>query len=637
MKRPDNHAADAQPVARHIIVGTAGHIDHGKTSLVYALTGTDTDRLPEEKQRGITIDLGFAELTLDGANGEKLSLSLIDVPGHHAFIRNMLAGAGGIDFVLLVIAADDGVKAQTIEHLAICELLGIERGVIALTKCDAVSSDRVREVTDEVRRFAAQTFLHDAAIVPVSAMRAEGISEVTLALAALAADVPPRSRQTVTRLPLDRSFSLRGFGTVVTGTLHSGSIHVGDSLEQQPGGRSVRVRSLQVHGKSQPRAEAPCRVALNLPSVEVEQIGRGDALVTPGTVAPAGIVDVQLEMLAGAPALRHGSRVHVHAFTSETLARVLLFDQKDTHAPGSGFARLKLAESLLLVPGDRLVLRQSSPAATIGGATVLDATPVPRLRKAATLSWLQQLSAADAQQRLLLRAHRRGTSSMSLAGLRRETGLTFETLREQLAPLIASGSILCLADQQHFVSAQAMLEAVQRIEVELEKAGALSRAELRSRSSLSSGVFDAASARLLASGRFELSGEVVRKVGEALPEAKRGNMQAIENFYARAGLAAPLLSDVARQLGLSQPEMRELITLLLREKRLIRLGADDALVHPDALDKLYRQMRVHRGESFDVGRFKSMTGLTRKHAIPLLEHLDQARVTRNNGGTRIVL
>jgi selenocysteine-specific elongation factor len=637
MKRPGDAAQSSAPGTRHIIVGTAGHIDHGKTSLVYALTGIDTDRLPEEKQRGITIDLGFAELTLEDDSGQRQYLSLIDVPGHHAFIRNMLAGAGGVDFVLLVIAADDGVKAQTIEHLAICELLGIERGVIALTKCDGVSSERVRGVIEQVRRFAEHTFLQDAAIVPVSALRAEGINELKQALANVAAAVPPRSRETVPRLPLDRSFSIRGFGTVVTGTLHSGSIQAGDSLEQQPGGRAVRVRSLQVHGISQVRADAPCRVAVNLPSIELEQIGRGDTLISPGTLAPAATVDVQLNMLTDAPALRHGGRVHVHAFTAETMARVLLFDQKDTRSPGSGFARLKLIAPLLLIPGDRVVLRQSSPARTIGGATVLDCAPTARQRKASTLAWLRELAGADARQQLLLRIHRRGAAGVSLAALRNETGLTFETLRERLAQLIASGQVLELAPQEHFISAPALSGAVHLIAIELDKAGNSSRSELRSRLALTPDVFEAALARLLASGKFELAGQAVCKAGETIPEAKGKNMLAIEKIYEQAGLAAPLLSDVTRQLGLPPPAMRELITLLLRSRRLVRLGTDDALVHPDALEKLYQQMRAHRGEAFDVGRFKSMTGLTRKHAIPLLEHLDQARVTRNNSGTRVVL
>ena len=637
MKRPGDSAQHSVPGSRHIIVGTAGHIDHGKTSLVYALTGTDTDRLPEEKQRGITIDLGFAELTLQDATGQMLNLSLIDVPGHHAFIRNMLAGAGGIDCVLLVIAADDGVKAQTVEHLAICELLGIERGVIALTKCDAVSGDRVRDATEEVRRFAEHTFLNDAAIVPVSALRGEGIGELKNAIAALAASIPQRSRENVTRLPRDRSFSIRGFGTVVTGTLHSGSIQTGDTLEQQPGGRAMRVRSLQVHGKTQGRAEAPCRVALNIPSVEVEQISRGSSLIEPQTLGPATAIDVQLKMLSGAPALRHGSRVHVHAFTSETMARVLLFDQKDTHAQGSGLARLKLESPVLLAPGDRIVLRQSSPATTIGGATVIDASPSARQRKAATLAWLKELAGADAQRQLSLRIHRRGAAGVSLAALRQETGMTFETLRERLAQHIASLDVLELAGGHYFISAPAMAGAVLAIEGPLDKAGSLSRAEIRSRSGLSSEVFDAALDRLLASGRFELSGEMIGKAGEAIPEAKQNYMRAIEKIYAQAGLASPLLADVTRQVGLTQQAIRELVTMLLRSKRLVRLGADDALVHPEALEKLYEQMRVHRGENFDVGRFKAMTGLTRKHAIPLLEHLDQARVTRNNGGTRIVL
>jgi selenocysteine-specific elongation factor len=371
---------------QHVIIGTAGHIDHGKTALVYALTGTDTDRLPEEKQRGITIDLGFATLELENPSGSKLHLSLIDVPGHHAFVRNMLAGAGGIDCVMLVIAADEGVKAQTEEHLAICSLLGIEHGLVVLTKVDAVSPDHLSETRTQVEHFIAHTFLNGVPIIAVSALRGDGMADLKSALAALAAAVPARSSARLPRLPLDRAFSIRGFGTVVTGTLQAGSLHVGDTLEQHPAGRSLRVRGLQVHGKSAEGAQAPCRVALNLPGIEVAQIARGDILTLPNTLTATSTVDVELTMLRGARALKHGARVRVHAFTSESLAKVLFFDRKESSDSFPVLARLRLARPLLLLPGDRIVLRQCSPAMTIGGARVLDTTASPGVRKQRRLS-----------------------------------------------------------------------------------------------------------------------------------------------------------------------------------------------------------------------------------------------------------
>ncbi len=393
---------------RYVVVGTAGHIDHGKTALVYALTGTDTDRLPEEKQRGITIDLGFAALDLEDGEGGTLHLSLIDVPGHHAFIRNMLAGTGGIDCVMLVIAADEGVKAQTEEHLAICSLLGIQRGVVVLTKADAVTQETLAETRAGVRRFLEATFLSDALIVAVSAVRGDGIPELKAALAKIVKQVPARNSECTPRLPLDRAFSIRGFGTVVTGTLHAGVLRAGQMLEQHPGGKQLRVRGMQVHGKDADVAQAPCRVALNLAGVQVADVARGDTLSLPELLTPATIIDVELAMLADAPPLKHGARVRVHAFASDTLARVLLFDQRDTLVQGSNLARLRLARPLLLVPGDRIVLRQCSPEVTIGGARVLDASAPAGMRKATALAWLRTLQAADEHEQLRLRIARRG-------------------------------------------------------------------------------------------------------------------------------------------------------------------------------------------------------------------------------------
>ena len=276
---------------RSVVMGTAGHIDHGKTALVLALTGTDTDRLPEEKVRGITIDLGFADLNLEDGEGRRVHLGVIDVPGHQAFIHNMLAGAGGIDCVLLVVAADEGVKAQTTEHLAICSLLGVRHGIIALTKQDAVSAERLEQARREVRSFAEHTFLESAPLIPVSARTGEGLGDLKKALLELALSTPEHSKDSLLRLPLDRAFSIPGFGTVVTGTLHDGSVQVGDVVEIQPGGRSVRVRGVQVHRCSQKEAHAPTRVALNLAGIEVADVRRGDTIVQQGTLSPVSTVE----------------------------------------------------------------------------------------------------------------------------------------------------------------------------------------------------------------------------------------------------------------------------------------------------------------------------------------------------------
>jgi selenocysteine-specific elongation factor len=635
--------AESASQEKRIIIGTAGHIDHGKTALVYALTGTDTDRLPEEKQRGITIDLGFADLRLPRGDGAWLNLSLIDVPGHHAFVRNMLAGTGGIDCVMLVVAADEGVKPQTEEHLAICRLLGIRHGLVAITKVDAASADQVEATRRGVEALVAGTFLGGEPVVEVSALRGDGILELKSVLARVAGDVAARSQEQVPRIPLDRAFSVRGFGTVVTGTLQVGRIRAGEMLEQVPGDRLLRVRGLQVHGRAVQEAQAPCRVALNLADVEVAQIRRGDTLVPAQTLVASRTVDVELDMLPGAEPLKHGQRLRVHAFTADALARVLLFERNGSTDQGSGLARLRLAKPLLVVPGDRLVLRQCSPVLTVGGARVLDSTVPARIRKSTALHWLSKLQGADAQEQLRLRAERKGCDGISLASLVTETGFTGEIVLSRTQQLVSSGRLIECAEHsgiaRHWIATEALERCVREAEGELAQAGSLSRAELRSRTRLSAEVFGAVLVRLSNSGKYEVAGEMVRAAarGDALPETMRARLQAIEDVYMRAGLAWPHVQDVSKLSRVSASELREAITLLLRQKKLVRMGADDAFVHQRSLETLYEDMRRHRGESFDVGRFKAVTGLTRKHAIPLLENLDQARVTRKQGDVRIVL
>ena len=624
--------------ARSVVLGTAGHIDHGKTALVNALTGTDTDRLPEEKSRGITIDLGFAFLDLQ--DPAPIQLSMIDVPGHHAFIRNMLAGAGGIDCVMLVIAADEGVKPQTREHLAICALLGIRHGIVALTKQDAVASERLESAREEIRRFTEHTFLENAPVVAVSARTGRGIPALKQALAQLASRVPARSAGAILRLPLDRAFSMRGFGTVVTGTLQAGSLHVGDAVQLQPDGRSVRVRAIQVHGAAVSETHAPGRVALNLTGVEVADVHRGHTIVPPDNLSVINTIDVELSVLPGMPALRHRTTLRLHAFTSETTARVLLYHSGENSA--APLARLRLSKPLLLTPGDRFVLRQASPAVTVGGGRVLDANPLPLLRKAAANAWLEELREAAPEQQILLRVRRRGLHGISIKTLSRETGLHTDALRAIVAPLMASKKLIGAAGGhgggEHFLWPGALAEAVELLLKELERAAAhsLSGAELRSRSKLEDWVFALAAERLskdkpvqAAGNQFTLRGAGAKEPTEALAK--------VEALYRTAGLASPIVSEVAAALQLPRDRVPPLITMLIRGGKLVRMGGDNLLIHAEALVRLRTELQKQRGQTFDVGRFKALTGLSRKHAIPLLEYLDGARITRNQNGIRTVL
>ncbi len=368
---------------KSVIIGTAGHIDHGKTALVKALTGIDADRLEEEKRRGITIDLGFAHMELPGPGGETVRFGFVDVPGHERFVRNMLAGVGGIDLVLLVIAADESIKPQTREHFDICRLLAISRGMTVLTKCDLVDRDTLDVVRLEVESFTRGTFLDAslAPVIPVSSLTGEGIEEMKRALVSIAAGTPARDAAGLARLPIDRVFSMKGFGTVVTGTLLSGTIRQDDELELFPNRQRARVRGIQVHGQPAERAEAGQRTALNLARVERSELQRGMLLAMPDTLQATSRLDVSLSLLPSARPLRDRAGVHFHAHTSETMGEVALYGQKQL-APGSmAFARLQLAEPTLLLPGDRFIIRQFSPVVTIGGGVVLDAAPIFGKRK----------------------------------------------------------------------------------------------------------------------------------------------------------------------------------------------------------------------------------------------------------------
>ncbi len=629
---------------RSVVMGTAGHIDHGKTALVLALTGADTDRLPEEKARGITIDLGFADLNLEDGKGRRVHLGLIDVPGHQAFIHNMMAGAGGIDCVLLVVAADEGVMAQTAEHLAICSLLGVRYGIIALTKQDAVSAERLEQARREVRSFAERTFLESAPLIPVSALTGEGLDDLKKALLELALSIPEHSKDSLLRLPLDRAFSMPGFGTVVTGTLHDGSVQIGDVVELQPGGRSVRVRGVQVHRSSQKEAHAPTRVALNLAGIEVAEVRRGDTVVQQGTLSPVSTVDVELTLLPGAPPFRHRSRLGMHAFTSETLATVLLYGSGEEDESQSRLARLRLNKPMVLVPGDRLVLRRPSPSEIVGGGRVLDANPMKRWRKAAARQWLGQIREASIEQQFLARVRRRGIEGISLAVLEQETGFHADTIRRVTTTLIAANQVIGAkvdhAQVERFLCPEASVKAAELVLKELmrKESRSSSRAELLSRTRLQEWVFNLAIGELLQSDRVHVAGtQISIDAGDSAPVKHTELLAKVEGLYRSAGLASPLVSEVASALQIAPKDLPPVITLLLRSGKLVRMGADNLLIHVDALAKLRADLIKQRGQTFDVGRFKSFTGLTRKHAIPLLEYLDRVRVTVNRQGVRTVL
>jgi selenocysteine-specific elongation factor len=626
-----------------IVIGTAGHIDHGKTALIRALTGVDTDRLPEEKKRGITIDLGFASMELAAPDGSPLRVSFIDVPGHARFVSNMLAGAGGIDAVLLVVSAQEGVKPQTEEHLAICSLLGVQCGITVLTKIDAVDAARLAAVRSSVEKFLSTTFLASEPIVGASASTTAGLDRVRHELSLQAARIPERNSEFVARLPIDRSFAMKGFGTVVTGTLMAGSVEAGQELAVEPGGRTAKVRGIQVHGMEAREAEAATRVALNLSRVEAGELQRGDTLVQASTIAAVDVIDAEVSLLTGSPALKHRARVHFHAFATECMATVSLYGYQPIEPSSKRMARLRLARPIVLLPGDRFVLRHGAPITTVGGGVVLDAHAVQRLNKARTLDWLHQLANATTDKQLALRVARRGTAGTTISELSAETGLRVEAIQGRLAVLLQSGKICSLANGL-LLSRAALVAASDMVQQNLGRsfqsgAGAVKRSALKSQVRLQPEVVDWVAQHLEQNKMFRISGEEILPPGtdKTASSVDEANLATIDQAYRQAGLASPSPGNLAVELAIDLAQMRRLMTILLREKRLVRLGDDVLCVHQDALANLKERVRALRGQTIDVAGFKEFAGVSRKYAIPLLEYLDRERVTRRQGDQRVVI
>ncbi|MGB8128872.1 MAG: selenocysteine-specific translation elongation factor [Candidatus Angelobacter sp.] len=632
---------------KSIIIGTAGHIDHGKTALVKALTGIDADRLEEEKRRGITIDLGFAHLELAAPSGEKIRLGFIDVPGHERFVRNMLAGVGGIDLVLMVIAADESIKPQTREHFEICRLLSIPRGITVITKADMVDEDTLSVARMDIEDFVRGSFLdvNRSPVVAVSALKDTGLDELKRQIIRLAAEVPARDTEALFRLPIDRVFTMKGFGAVVTGTLIAGKVKKEEEVEIFPSRKRARVRGVQVHGSVADQAIAGQRTALNLAGVQMEDLARGMTLAAPGVFEPTQKFEVQISLLKDAKPLKNRARVHFHAFTSETIAEVALRGVTELKPGASAFAQLRTAEPLLLLPGDRAILRQFSPVITIGGAVVLDAFPMARQKQDAVQRFLETISPGTRQDALLARIARRGHEALSLAAAVRETGLKQSVLQPVIATLIQQKQIIQVAE--FLLSSDAMQKTRDKLVAALEAfhkanplVGGISKEELREKLDLHQIVLEALLAQLTRDKKAELAGEQVRLAGRGveLKDEEAKAKQQIEKAFADAGLKVPLMKEVLDKLPVDKARAQKLVTLLLRDRVLIKL-ADDLVFHQTALQGLRQLMAVQKAKTpkIDVATFKDMLGVTRKYAIPLLEYLDQQRITRRVGDERIII
>jgi selenocysteine-specific elongation factor len=625
---------------RSLIVGTAGHIDHGKSALVRALTGTDPDRLKEEKERGITIDLGFAHLDL----GQGRVASFIDVPGHERFVRNMLAGAHGIDAVLLVVAADESVMPQTREHFHICRLLGITSGLVVLNKCDVADADSQTVAEMEARELVAGSFLEGAPVLRVSARTGQGLGELREALAGLAGDLAARPAGGLLRLPVDRAFTLHGFGTVVTGTLVSGALAAGDEVELLPAGRRARVRGLQVHGQAVDRVEAGNRAAVNLAGVEVADVARGDVLARPDTLRSSRLLDVEVTVLAGEKPLRDLSRVRVHVASAERLARVRLLGATRAEPGRPVRAQLRLEAPAVAGRGDRLVLRSYSPATTIGGAVVLDPVPPTRRRRdTVTVAAPVASDAAAAARALVQQAGPAGIDTASLAARLTVPPADVPALLAHDDDLVALGRdpVWYVARAALVALGQAACTSLERFHADNPLKAAMPREELRRRvfGRSPEGTFERVLEALGTAGQARLVGDGVALARHAVrlsPQEEQARSALLEAAHA-AGLEGLDLDRVAAAACLTRPLLDRVASVLLAEGGLRRVG--EGLVDAPSLDALKARVRERwpPGSRLDVGAFKELTGLSRKFTIPLLEYLDRERVTRRSGNDRLVL
>ena len=605
---------------KNVVVGTAGHIDHGKTALIKALTGIDADRLAEEKRRGITIDLGFAHLDL----APDIRIGFVDVPGHERFVKNMLAGAGGIDLVMLVVSAGESIKPQTREHFDICRLLGIRSGLIALTKIDTVDPELVELARLEIEEFVAGSFLEDAPILPVSAKTGVGLPELREALARAAANVVAKNARGILRLPIDRAFTMKGFGAVVTGTLISGAISPEQEVMLYPGRRRVRVRGVQVHGAPATKALAGQRTAVNLAGIEAQEIRRGMVLSEADRLRPISEFVCMLEALPCSPAIRSRTPVHLHSGTAEIEAEIRLFQGQPAIRPGErAHARIVLREEALLVPGDRFIIRRFSPVTTIGGGVILDIGPT-RLRRdpeAAPAEWIQ----------LLLEQTKYG---MPVEEVIARTGINeaeIESWTKKCPAILVSSGWFVLRTRVTELR-QTLIERIRQFHASQPLQTGIPKQDLRG--DLPLPLFEA----LLEHPEIALEGEIVRHRSHrvVLQRAEELARAGIEAAFEKAGLAAPSVSDVLAQSGIDPARARTLLQILLREGRLVKIS-DELVLCRSAVDRLVADLRTIKGAKLSVPDFKTRTGVSRKYAIPLLEYLDRQKITRREGDVRVVL
>lgn len=622
-------------------------MDHGKTALVKALTGIDTDRLKEEKERGITIELGFASLTLPQGR----VLGLVDVPGHERFIKNMVAGAAGIDLVVMVIAADEGVMPQTKEHLHICSLLGIKKGLVALTKIDLVDQSWLELVTEDIRNFLQGTFLAAAPVIPLSALTGQGLPELRQALEDVAGQVEEAADSGIFRLPVDRVFTMKGFGTVVTGTLLAGKVRLGEELVILPGQITAKVRGIQVHNQPVEAAETGQRTAINLQGVEKAVILRGNVLAHPATVTPSRRLDVALDYLAATGRkLKNRTLVRLHVGASEIIARVALMDRDELTPGKTAYAQLGLESPAVAMTGDRFVIRSYSPMTTIGGGVILDALPGKHKRnQEQIISDFLTLQEGEDRARTAVILQRAGIAGITIRQLTVRTGCHQEVLKKTLAPMLAARQAILIDKEETRLLAgdlygdvqKRIVAATQDYHGKFPLKEGLSKEELKTslgRSVLAK-IFHLALQDLEKSGVLVVDREHVRLAGHTvhLADDLEELRTELARLYRESSLTPPATKEVLDKFAARKGQAANVLEVMLKEGLLIKVTAE-LYFHSEALGELrkaYQDLLVRAGKA-DPASFKELTGLSRKFIIPLMEYFDMTKLTIRAGEHRIL-
>ena len=630
---------------KQIILGTAGHIDHGKTSLIKALTGVNTDRLKEEQRRGITIELGFADLDLPSGR----HLGIVDVPGHEKFVKNMVAGATGIDLVVMVVAADEGVMPQTREHMEICTLLGIKYGLVALTKADMVDDEWMELVQEDIRDFVTGTFLEGQALIPVSSTSGEGLAEFTSALDDLSGKVPERSTSSLFRLPVDRVFSMKGFGTVITGSLMSGKVSVGNTIMIYPSGVASKVRGIQVHGIPMESAQSGMRTAINFQGLEMASIQRGQVLSKPDALLPSYMIDLNLRYLeSNKKKIKNRSRVRFHTGTSEILGNLILLDREDLKPGEEAIAQIRLDAPVAVVRDDRFVLRSYSPVRTIGGGRVLNPVPLKHKRfKTEIVAGLKGLLTDDPEKIIAYHVQSMGVMGVAFSALMIMTNLSEKILDKILQSMLSRKEIIQIDKEQRLYVHKATFEGFQNQLVDYLasyhtenplKAG-MPKEELKSKlaATISIKVFTMALNQLASTNTIQQVGDTVNlathKVSLGVDQADV--KKKIGQIYLENGLQPPYFKDIVKSLGLDASIAKDVLMLLVAEGILVKVK-QELFFHNEPLSHLRTEMieYLQAREEITTPQFKDMTGASRKFVIPLLEYFDANNITIRVGDVR---